>query len=141
MITKTEAALLYGYGYRLVDASGANIIKIDSVHNNCFTSQTGIHVKPINFDRIGVDWFILVHPLSRLTTEIEGIGGPIDVLNKRALNGNTYQATEVEGETYLLANYRPEVNVLYNWEAEQLMVWHFDCCNFLERGIGKEITV
>jgi len=142
-LTKTESALLYGYGYRLVDTQNRIWLVQGALKNSLSIIQVspreGYTPELIDASRIGADYHVLVHPISRLTTEIEGIGVAIDVLNKRAMNISNYKVANLDAGTYLLATYRPEINVLHNWEAELVMAWHFDTMNFLERGIGKII--
>jgi len=133
-LTKTEAALLYGYGYRLVDAQN----RIWLVQGALKDSLSIIQVSPregytpelIDASRVGTDYHVLVHPISRLTTEIEAPGELFPFVPKNTLESHGYYVNE-----------NPIVENLSSIVVEQLKAWHFDCCNFIERGIGKEITV
>jgi len=167
-LTKTEAALLYGYGYRLVDPQN----RIWLVQGALKDSLSIIQVSPregympelIDASRVGTDYHVLVHPLSRLTTEIEGIG--VGILELAKISGLPNQDAildkvhgsrmwvEVEGvrqtryEFYLsnmnFGGYRDDkIIAISNQQAlfAQMYAWHFDTMNFIERGIGKEITI
>jgi len=131
-LTKTEAALLYGYGYRLVDAAGT-VFSLASVQDDAFIAYNELgygYDMEIQFNDVGKSYFVLVHPLSRLTTEIEATGELFPFVPKNTLESYGYYVNE-----------NPIVENLSSIVVEQLKAWHFDCANFLERGIGKEITV
>jgi len=163
-LTKTEAALLYGYGYRLVDKYKKvwNII-VPLTGSRFVIQQAGANQRTIGWEQIGTDYHVLVHPLSRLTTEIEGIGVAIVGLAKKAFPGlKFYVASDFscrslpEDERTRFAYRKDLKSFAYNYHGltiqtytvpnqqslfAQMYAWHFDCCNFIERGIGKEITV
>jgi len=169
-LTKTEAALLYGYGYRLVDAQS----RVWLVQGSLKESLSIIQVAPregympelIDACRVGTDYHVLVHPLSRLTTEIEGIGVAIVELAKIAfpkitdwnLRGKYKDSFSENCKMYFQfheGDFESEIWMEYegggcydtfkfsNQQSlfAQMYAWHFDCCNFIERGIGKEITL
>lgn len=72
MLTRLQAHIAAGYGYKLVDKLGEEY-KIQSTHNSYFlTDDRLIHF--ISFDKIGTDYFILARDLSQLTEEIEHEG-------------------------------------------------------------------
>jgi len=153
-LTKTEAALLYGYGYRLVDKECEwDIIQVGG-GGLTIVRVSGQMPRFISFSSIGTDYHVLVHPLSRLTTEIEGIGVPIVELAAISFPKEDFTLIkDVAGCFDFDFGYINDdfVSVGYDYKSvpvknirglfAQMYAWHFDCCNFLERGIGKEITV
>jgi hypothetical protein len=69
-ITKIQASILYGYGYRLVDKEGKEY-EIESIGYDClFLGQIEDYPLSTEFSRVGTDYFILARPLEQLTQEI-----------------------------------------------------------------------
>jgi len=147
-LTKLEAHLIAGNGYILVDGAGKEF-EIKSVHETCFTVESGIHVKAVQFVKLGTDYFILCHPHSRLTTEIEGIGVPIEQFEIGDEPFNSYEFEFDFGNVKLIKqlvgiaenDIHHDINYLPVPVGKQLEAWHFDTMQLIERGIGKEITL
>jgi len=168
-ITKLEAHLISGNGYRLVDRYGfeADIISLRPSYDNGKGLVMGTTWnKAIDVDKIGTNYFVLCHPLSRLTTEIEGIGVPIVELAKIAFpKVDDWNFREKYSDAYSTENqlyfqfrdgdFESEIWIPYggggNYDTfkvsnQQLLLdtmdkWHFDRRGFIERGIGKEINL
>jgi len=161
-LTNLEAHLLAGNGYRLVDADDTifGIHSVDDVKMYLFGSRAGLD-KYISIADIGTDYHVLCHPLSRLTTEIEGIGVPLKILKTGGTNanvlsrshdsfmGNVYSICDNEEHELRYSDefgferrYRCELRSLNQDKLnKKLHEWHFDTMQLIERGIGKEITL
>jgi len=170
-LTKLEAHLIAGNGYAISVLNG-KVFKIDSTHDNCFTAMDGLQVKAINFEDIGKHFWIACHPLSRITTEIEGIGVPIvELLKNHSLidlgecvfeyweEGGVYSVNAHDinslGGSRCIDSLSYDGNVFkamnndYSFDAinpqdaikDDFCAMGFDTRGFLERGLGKEITL
>jgi len=125
-LTKIQASLLYGYGYKLIDRKGV-VYDIDSAYSeSLYITNEHRLGESILFNQIGKDYFILCRPYEQLTKEIEPNFIPLNYLNE--LNGS-------------LAAYSHDypVNSLPNWMTEKLYQWHFkphsieeSHCKFIE---------
>jgi len=156
-LTKTEAGLLYGYGYRLVDAEGQEFEISAIMHTGrlriTFGENDRDYIEP---SEIGKSFWVAVHPLSRLTTEIEGVGVPIVELATIAelstsvpyIIEDGYMKYETEmfylgkSMSFILISGKKSFTVKNQQSLfAKMYAWHFDTMNFLERGIGKEINL
>lgn len=72
MITRQQVALLFAYDFKLVDKEGREyeIFGLDETDLYCRNSN---EVWYIPFTILGSDVFILAHPYSRLTDEVNGV--------------------------------------------------------------------
>jgi len=160
-LTKQEAHLIAGNGYRLVDAGGRQCLVVGAIED-IFTvrdvlpiGQVSPYKEAIKISDIGVTHWIACHPLSRLTTEIEGIGVPIVELANMVKKTEWEITTEVsvtsydhyfqfsyEGGFFTLLNAALD-GILFDTKPidKQLEAWNFDTMQLIERGIGKEINL
>jgi len=160
-LTKQEAHLIAGNGYRLVDAAGKEFY-IYGVNSNRIVLFPMLNKFGIKYEQIGTDYHVLCHPLSRLTTEIEGIGVAIVKLAKIAgmpTIGQVCLDTE-HGSRFWVETERANYEFYYSngtfgaYRDNQVMSvsnqqllfdkmdkWHFETRGFLERGLGKEINL
>lgn len=133
-LTKTEAALLYGYGYRLI-GEGKEWDMDHPEDGYLYLIDKEGTINSIDINDTGTDYHVLVHPLSRLTAEIDFAWD----MYKNHGKGHTtivgfFSAIKSHIDFF-------GVNTLSGSLLEFLNEKHFDTMNFLERGIGKEITV
>lgn len=121
MITKKQASLLFGYGYRLVDKEGKEFeIKGIEVHDSRTFTITLWQPKlfysmSISPKEVGKKYWLLARPLSDLVKEIENEGErfvPIDKLNE--ING-----------TIAAYSHQYSIKQLPAWMVEKLHDWQF----------------
>jgi len=109
MITKQIAAILYAYGYKLVDKEG-NEYRVYQLWGSSKITlmQVGyVEHTTINYNEIGTDYFILARPLSDLTKNIEGVGVPILEIGK-IFGYKDLEKQDCDGE------------ILYGWHEQSL---------------------
>lgn len=103
MITKTQASVLFGYSYQLINGEGkihdiAGVTDVIMLRNNIW----------VEFSQVGTDYKILARPLSDLTKEIKPGVVPIVELEKF-----TDDKIEIEGDCLMLESG-------YNWYNDVL---------------------
>jgi len=108
VITKQTAALLYAYGYKLVDANGHKYLVECCLENELSIRKVEPLRAPfltaIEFDQIGKDYFILARPMADLTKEITIDGEsfvPIVEIAKLAYPGKTDFEVKTDDGGYL----------------------------------------
>jgi len=139
-LTKLEAHLIAGNGYNVLFNS--EVCYIMEVHEDGFLlGINGASQYYSKFDQFGTDYFVLCHPLSRLTTEIEGIGVPLTKLWEMYGGGwPEWHRKSWEKSMYDEITLSP-LGSLTVQMYQYILDWKFDKNNFIERGIGKEITL
>lgn len=127
MLSRLQAHIAAGYGYKLVDKEGYEY-KIISTLSTFFVAQKegsfGIFVY---FDKIGTDYFILARDLSQLTEEIEHDGERFVPYEKLKNLDDEYYIVEEEGELFFDDKCALGIYEVTRCESliAKLYEWHF----------------